>query len=321
MGEVGLASRILGLAHGSRLTFGTLESGRESAPGQPTARELAEVYRVRELTRKTRVYGLAGDPVRHSSGPLLHNRAFRALGIDAVYIPFLCGDLGDFLAGAAEAINLRGLSVTMPLKRDALRLAAKASAVAERAGAANTLTFGDGGWAAENTDYAAVAGAVEEKARERGISLADADALLLGAGGAGRAMGAALASLGCVVTVAARDSGKARALADAMGWASMPPEDVSDRPWRVVANSTPVGMAPAVGETPFPGEAWREGMIAFDAVYNPRKTRFLSEAERAGAIVIDGVEMFLRQGAAQFALWTGRALPDPDVIDRGCDTL
>ncbi len=316
MGELGLASRVLGPAHGSRLTFGTLESGRESAPGQPTARVLAEVYRVRELTRATRVYGLAGDPVRHSSGYLLHNRAFRELGMDAVYIPFLCGGggLADFLPGAAEALNLRGLSVTMPLKGEALRLAAAASSVAERAGAANTLTFvpagNGGGWAAENTDYIAVAGAVGARARDGGIDLAGARALLLGAGGAGRAIGAALASLGCRVAVAARNPEKARALAEAMGWDAVSPADAARAGWRVVANATPVGMAPNAGETPFPGGAWREGMIAFDAVYNPRETRFLAEAAAAGAIVVDGVEMFLRQAAAQFALWSGRDLPE-----------
>ena len=309
MGEFGLASRILGIAHGSQLTFGTLSSGMESAPGQPTARELAEIYRVNQLTRETAVYGLVGDPVRHSSGLRFHNRAFQALGIDAVYIPFLCRDLGDFLADAAEAITLRGLSVTMPLKHAALGLANDASAVAARAGAANTLVYRGNGWFAENTDYAAVASAVREKAREKDIALAGAPALLIGAGGAGRAIGAALASLGCTVTVAARNMDKARSLADAMGWDAQPPAAVSHSSWRVVANSTPIGMAPNTNETPFPAEAWRAGMIAFDAVYNPKKTRFLAEAERAGAVIIDGVDMFIRQGIAQFLLWTGKTMP------------
>lgn len=314
MGELGLASRILGTAHGSRVTFGTLESGRESAPGQPTARELAGIYRVNDLTRGTAVYGLVGDPVAHSAGRVFHNRAYAALGVDAVYIPFLCHDLADFLdgaGGAAAAINLRGLSVTMPLKQAALGLAASASETARRAGAANTLTFADGRWTADNTDYAAVAETVRERAEAEGISLADAPALLLGAGGAGRAIGAALASLGCKVTVSARNMDKACALADTMGWeVLLPARGERQRYWRVVANSTPIGMAPDAGDTPFPGELWKSGMIAFDAVYNPRVTRFLAEAERAGAVTVDGVEMFIRQGAAQFELWTGKAMPE-----------
>ncbi len=312
MGEIGLASRILGVAHGSRLTFGSLSSGLESAPGQPTARELAELYTVNALTRDTVVYGLVGDPVCHSAGHVFHNRAFRALGLDAVYIPFLCRDLADFLAGAAEEINLRGLSVTMPLKHDALALAGAASGTAAQAGAANTLTLrrGEGGgWFAENTDYAAVAGAVREKAQEKGIPLAGAPALLLGAGGAGRAIGAALASLGCRVAVAARGTDKARSLADAMGWDALPPDSVRERVWRIVANSTPIGMAPDIDATPFPAELWHAGMIAFDAVYRPRRTRFLADAAHAGALAVDGVDMFVRQGAAQFELWTGRAMP------------
>ncbi len=316
MGELGLASRVLGIAHGSKVTFGSLESGKESAPGQPTARELAEVYRVNSLTRATAVYGLVGNPVAHSAGRIFHNRAYRELGIDAVYIPFLCHNLPDFLGAAHEEINLRGLSVTMPLKQASLGLAADASATARQAGASNTLTHRDAapggakaGWFADNTDYAAVAETVRERAETEGILLKDAPALVLGAGGAGRAIGAALASLGCKVTVAARNMDKARALAGAMGWETLLTSDIPHRFWRVVANSTPIGMAPNAGDTPFPTASWRAGMIAFDAVYTPRHTRFLAEARGAGAVVVDGVEMFVRQAVAQFALWTGRELP------------
>lgn len=310
MGELGLATRILGPAHGSMLTFGTLSAGLESAPGQTTARQLAEVYRLKAITRDTAVYGLVGDPVRHSAGPVFHNRAFAALGVDAVYIPFLCSDLGGFIKDAPQAINLCGLSVTMPLKHDALALADRASEMAARSGAANTLSRIDGAWHADNTDFVAVAGGVGDHARQGGIVLEKAEALLLGTGGAARAIGGALESLGCRVTVSGRNQDKTRSLAADMGWKSIAWNARTADGWKVVANSTPIGMSPHIDETPFPAGHWHAGMVAFDAVYHPRSTRFLREAGAAGAVTVDGVDMFIRQGMEQFRLWTGREIPE-----------
>lgn len=310
MGELGLATRILGPAHGSMLTFGTLSAGLESAPGQTTVRQLAEIYRLKTITRNTAVYGLAGDPVRHSAGPVFHNRAFAALGIDAVYIPFLCSDLGGFVKDAPRVVNLRGLSVTMPLKHEALAVADRASEVATRSGAANTLSLAEGAWHADNTDFSAVAGGVGDRARQAGIVLEKAEALLLGTGGAARAIGGALESLGCRVTVSGRNPDKTRALAAAMGWDKVEWDARTGGDWKVVANSTPIGMSPRVDETPFPAGHWHSGMAAFDAVYHPRKTRFLREAAEAGAVTVDGVDMFIRQGMEQFRLWTGRDIPE-----------
>lgn len=310
MGEMGLATRILGPAHGSKLTFGTLSAGHESAPGQTTARQLIDVYRLKSITRKTAVYGLVGDPVRLSAGYIFHNRALAALDIDAVYISFLCQDLGDFIKNAPRAINLRGLSVTMPLKHDALALAGKASKTAMQSGAANTLIRLEGMWHADNTDFTAVSGCVGDRTREAGIDLQGAEALLLGAGGAARAIGGALESLGCRVTLSGRNADKTRVLAESMGWSAVEWDRRTEGDWKVVANSTPLGMSPRVDETPYPAEYWHGGMAAFDAVYHPRKTRFLKDAQAAGAVTVDGVDMFVRQGAEQFRLWTGREMPE-----------
>ncbi|MDR1534579.1 MAG: type I 3-dehydroquinate dehydratase [Planctomycetota bacterium] len=310
MGEMGLLSRILGPAFGSRLAFGGLSRGLESAPGQPTARELAELYRVRELTRDSAVYGLAGNPVAQSSGYVFHNRAFALLGIDAVYLSLLCRDLGTLIREIVPEVNLRGLSVTLPHKPAALELAPRRSEPARLSGAANTLRRErDGGWYADNTDFSATAEAVAEKAAAIGLNLAGAPALVLGSGGAARGMGAALASLGCRVTAAGRDPGKTAAMAKSLGWDSVAWDEAGSGDWVVVANATAVGMVPEVERTPFPAAGWRPGRIAFDAVYNPRLTRFLRDAAAAGAETIDGMDMFRRQAEGQFKLWTGREMP------------
>ena len=308
MGELGLPSRVLGPAYGSRVTFGSLSRGLESAPGQPTAAELAGLYRVRELTRSTAVYGLLGDPVAQSSGYVYHNRAFALTGIDAVYIPFLSRNpalFRDFIPGK---IPLRGLSVTLPHKLAALELAPACSESARLAGAANTLCRRDGGWFADNTDFSAVVETVRVKAARLALSLAGAPVLVLGSGGAARGVGAAFVFLGAQVSLAGRNAARTAELAGKMGWGTAGWGETGGG-WLAVANATSVGMVPDINETPFPAAGWRPGMIAFDAVYNPRRTRFLREAERAGAATIDGMEMFVSQARRQFALWTGREMP------------
>ena len=309
MGEMGLPSRILGPAFGSRVTFGGLAPGLESAPGQPTAKELANLYRVRELSRRTQVYGLLGNPVSQSPGFICHNRAFALAGIDAVYLPFLCRDAESFLSAVPGRLRLHGLSVTIPHKRAALAWAKTLSDSARRTGAANTLSLRNGVWRGDNTDCPAVAGALAKKAASLGMSLGDGPALVMGSGGAARGMGAALESLGCRVTLAGRNPAKTADLARAMGWKTASWPDAWRGAWLVVANATPVGMSPDADSTPFPACGWRRGMLAFDAVYRPRPTRFLREAAAAGAATVDGMEMFVRQAAGQFRLWTGRDMP------------
>lgn len=311
MGEFGLPSRVLGLAHGSRLAFGRPEAGMESAAGQPTARELEYVYRIRDITRSTAVYGLIGDPVRQSPGYKLHNLAFSDAGIDAVYIPFRCVDLDTFIASVAGRLNVKGLSVTMPWKLQAFSLAQAVGKTALLAGAANTLILRSDGWHAENTDFTAVAATVVDAARRNRVELSQAPALVIGAGGAARAIGAALASIGCNVTLAGRRMEHVAKLASDMGWSATTIDEAADGAWRIVANSTPVGMYPHADETLFPARSWKRGMIAFEAIYHPRRTRFLREAGEAGAYLVDGMAMFASQAAEQFRLWTGRNIHAP----------
>ena len=310
MGDMGLPSRILGGRFGSRVTFGSLDKGKESAPGQLTANVLAKYYRVNAISEKTAIYGLLGNPVSQSPGYILHNQAYIDSGMDAVYVPFLAEDARDFLNTMPSALGIRGLSVTIPHKHAALAWADAASEEARRIGAANTLIRRESDWLAENTDCLAISQSIWEMALTAGVELEGAAALVLGAGGTSRAAGVALAGFGCAVSVSARNPEKARRLAAEMGWNDVPWESVAGGEWRVVANTTPVGMVPNVGETPFPASGWRKGMIAFDAVHNPRVTRFLREAEEAGAQTVGGDAMFNRQAMGQFLLWTGQEAPD-----------
>ncbi|MCD8140378.1 MAG: type I 3-dehydroquinate dehydratase [Planctomycetaceae bacterium] len=309
MGDEGLVTRVLGQAYGSRMTYACIAPGYETTPGQPTARDLARVFRVNDISLDTPVYGLLGDPVAQSRGYRLHNAAFARLNLDAVYIPFRAGSAEEFLAYMPDAINLNGLSVTIPHKPAALTWATIRSESAERIGAANTLTLTEGGWRADNTDLHGVFEPIKSLTDAQSINLTNAPALVIGAGGTTRAVGFALTLLGCKVTLAARNTKKAWRIASRMDWDVEELEEAHHGNWKVVANTTPVGMYPNIDASPFPASGWHEGMLAFDAVHNPQQTRFLREAMEAGAMTVDGVEMFLRQAAEQFRLWTGHDMP------------
>jgi 3-dehydroquinate dehydratase/shikimate dehydrogenase len=308
MGELGEVSRVLAPRLGSLLTFGALEAGRESAPGQLTARDLAELYRVRTITDATALYAVVGDPVAHSVSPEIHNTAFRETGLDAAYLRFRVADLAAFLA-TVRPLALQGLSVTIPHKQAALAASAEVDPLARQAGAVNTLTRTPQGWRGENTDIYGALQALSAAAREGGIELAGAPALLLGAGGAARGIACALQEAGCRLTIANRTAERAARLAEEFGAEAVELADAHRGRYAVVANSTSVGMHPHEEATPIAAEVFGPGMVAFDAVYNPRETRMLREARERGAAIADGVAMFVGQAVRQFELWTGRAAP------------
>lgn len=313
MGEMGLPSRILGPAFGSKITFGCLSDGFESAPGQPGAADLAEYYRVGTVTRNTAVYGLIGNPVAQSQGYKIHNKGFSIAGVDAVYIPFLCPDAGEFSREFAEALNIKGLSVTIPHKSAIMSFADHRTEGVRNVGAVNTLIHKSEGWFAENTDFLAVVSLIKDIAKKHEVALQDKPALLIGGGGAARAIGAAIASSGCTIHIAGRNDGKIQLLADEMGWRHVPWNERERDGWAVVANATSIGMRPDTESTSFSKAFWRKGMIAFDVVHYPSRTRFIREAEAAGVWTVNGMDMFTNQAAHQFTLWTGKLLPAESI--------
>ncbi|MGE3276212.1 MAG: type I 3-dehydroquinate dehydratase [Vicinamibacterales bacterium] len=295
MGEAGLLSRVLASRFGSAWTY----AGDAVAPGQRPAPE----YRALGFGRVsdgTSIYGVVGRPVAHSLSPAMHNAAFVAAGLDAVYLPLAAADFADFLE-VAGALGLAGASVTAPFKLDAFAAAAPDDDDSRLTGSANTLRRDGGRWLARNTDVAGflapldLAGAVDGRR-----------ATVLGAGGAARAAIRGLRARGAAVRVSARRNEAGARLAEEMGVGTAPWPPAGE--WDLLVNATPVGTWPDVERSPVPGLAF-SGRLAYDLVYNPVETRFLRDARAAGLTTIDGLEMLVAQAREQFEWWTGRPAP------------
>jgi len=313
MGKLGMASRILAEKFGSMFTFGSLESGKESAPGQLTAREMREVYRVGKIGRHTQVFGLIGNPVAHSASPAVHNAAFDATETDAVYLPFEVEDIKEFLQ-EFKKLSIKGYSVTVPHKEEIIGELSSVDEMARGIGAVNTVFEKDGALAGTNTDWEAAITPLEEAARCKLGSregLRGIRAVVLGAGGAARAIVFGLKHKGAKVRILNRplDLERAVKLAEETGaeWGRL--EEVAGLEPKVLINATPVGMHPRVDESPVPSSALRSGMLVFDAVYNPPETRLMREAKERGCFILGGMEMFVRQAVKQFEIWTRKKAP------------
>jgi 3-dehydroquinate dehydratase/shikimate dehydrogenase len=309
MGEEGVASRLLAGKFGAFLTFASAGADRESAPGQVPYDQMIGTYRFRRVGEDTLVYGVAANPVAHSMSPAVHNAAFAALDFSAVYVPFKVTDPAGFL-GDFEPYDLHGLSVTIPHKEAMLELMDEVDELARRVGAVNTVRIDDGHRYGCNTDLSAAVEALAGAARRAGLyPLEGREVLLVGAGGAARAMAHGLVDCGAELTIANRTVERARALAVETGAAYCGLDEVPHLEPDVLINATSLGMWPRTDQTPVPGEVLRPGMVVFDSVYNPMRTRLLREAEEAGAVTASGVDWFVNQAAAQFELWTGMDAP------------
>ena len=310
MGEPGIVTRVLGPSRGCFLAYGSLGPGRESAAGQVTCDELIKLYRVRQVSNDTAVTGIIGSPVAHSASPAMHNRAFAALGLDSVYLPFEVGDVQTFFTRFVRSEtreidwNLRGLSVTVPHKTAVIPLLDELAPVAREVGAVNTVVIADDRLIGYNTD---VQGAIKplEKEPLQGESCA-----VIGAGGAARAVVYGLIKRGARVTVFARAPVKASALGERSSVSVLPLEAFSESDAAIVINTTPVGMRGYhEGSSPVPRESLHGRRIAYDLVYNPLDTQFLIDACAEGCRTISGAEMLLAQAVLQFKLWTDQEAP------------
>ncbi|MCH7660653.1 MAG: shikimate dehydrogenase [Euryarchaeota archaeon] len=254
------------------------------------------------------VYGLLGNPVSHSLSPPMHEAAYRELGISARYVTFEPeSEALEAAVSGADALGIRGLNVTIPFKRDALSLV-ESDELATRIGAVNTIDFGGSSQkpTGHNTDAAGVRRAFEH----HGTELDGTQAVLVGAGGAGRAVAFALAEAGAVVKIANRTKERAENLANAVPRASG--HGLDDLPnlladAEILVNATSVGMDD--DRSPVPSESLSSQLTVMDIVYRPLETRLLREARAAGAETIDGAWMLLFQGVEAFELWTGREAP------------
>lgn len=311
MGECGSWSRFLAPRFSAPWTYARLEGTCGTAPGQPSWRELEELYRFFEQRPTWPVYGVLGNPIAHSLSPLFHNTALRECRLPGVYLPFrINGDPVVFIQSFADALNLRGLSVTIPHKERVLAACDGHSPAVSAIGAANTLTRNaTGSWSAENTDADAATDALEEKLGGPD-SLRGKTILLLGAGGAGKALGFGLTQRGAKLLIANRTRSRAQEVADAVGGTVFGfeelPKAFAGINVSAVVNTTPLGMHPKVEASPLSAEQIPAGAVVFDTIYNPLRTKLLNLAQERGCPTLDGTAMFVGQGLKQFELWTGQ---------------
>ena len=300
MGSYGFPTRIMAGVYGSMLTFCS-DGENLAAPGHVSPRELVEIYNYHNLGSDTAVYGIIGNPVMHTKSPLLHNRTLREKKIDGVYLPFETAE-PELLLANAEKLKLHGLSVTIPHKQRVLGLADWVDEAAVAIGACNTLVHRGERWKGYNTDWkgflapldnALGAGALEGRT-----------ALVIGAGGAARAVVYALVNRGMKVLIVNRTVEKAGALADEFGCRSAGLDAVGfDDGFFIVVQTTSAGMEPDIDGNPVPGFDFSGTEIAYDLIYAPEKTRFLREAEAAGCRIFNGLPMLQAQAEEQFKLF------------------
>lgn len=301
MGDIALPARILALREGSALTYAPVENA--TAPGQVSLEEMQDLYRAGRLDRRTRVYGVIGDPIGQSLSPVMQNAGFRARHMNSIFLPFLVHNLRDFLA-SIKPLGIAGFSVTIPHKQPILRHLDGCDSLAAAIGAVNTVVVRGGGKLyGYNTDYVGVLRALQPRIQLRGSRI-----LILGAGGAARAVAFALAQAGAVVCVCARCPDRALALAQAVHGEAVERRCIRREFFDAIVNATPVGMHPLVGRSPL-DEQELNCRLVFDTVYRPRATKLLQLASRRGIDTISGVDMFVAQGTAQWEIWTGQRAP------------
>jgi 3-dehydroquinate dehydratase/shikimate dehydrogenase len=293
MGPYGLATRVLAGRFGSAWTY----AGALKEIGQISAQMLLKDFHFRSITETTQIYGVAGGSVLHSVSPAMHNAAFRAARVDAVYLPLPAADANDF-ARFGRALGISGASVTIPLKVSLFDCVDEVYSVARRIGAINTVRVENGRWIGGNTDASGFLEPLQEK-----VSLTGLRAAVIGAGGAARAVTVALASSGALVRIHARNRQQAEetAMLTSVEVGPWPPEPGT---WDLLINCTPVGMYPNVEDTPLPADRLT-GRYVYDLVYNPSVTRLLRDATARGCQTIGGLEMLVAQAREQFQWWIG----------------
>jgi len=256
---------------------------------------------------RTELYGVIGNPVQHSLSPMIHNGAFKRLGLNAVYLAFEVKNVEEALRGI-RGLGVRGVSVTLPFKTEVLPFLDKVEGPARKIGAVNTIVNRRGRLIGYNTDCEGALEALEEKMDLRGKRV-----VLLGAGGAARAIGFGLKERGLRLIVVNRSKERGRPLGKELRCDSLPISSLvrmkaGELEADVIINATSLGMYPRDGETPIPKELLQREMAVMDIVYEPLQTRLLREAKEKGCVTVDGLEMLIRQGMAQFEIWTGKRL-------------
>jgi 3-dehydroquinate dehydratase/shikimate dehydrogenase len=287
-----------------------------------------EIYNYERIGPSSKVYGVIADPIGHSLSPHVHNAAFEAKGVDAVYVPFRvpADALGQFMADAPR-LGVKGLSVTIPHKEAIARHLTKVDPAVKSIAAVNTVVFDGMEVIGYNTDYNAAMDCLEMTLGEIGAQpspLANKRVLVLGAGGVARPIVFGLRKRGANVTVASRTLPRAERLSHSFGAKAVEWELRHRSPVDIIVNCTPIGMHPNVDESPIHKTFLKPAMLVFDTVYNPESTLLIKDARSRNCLVITGVEMFVRQAMLQFFLFTRKEAPAElmrDVLKRAIGPL
>ena len=327
MGEFGLVSRVLCGKYGAPFTYATFSSDRVLAPGQLSFEEMKNLYRFDQIDTDTKVFGVLGDPIAQSYSPRIHNAAFKADGINAVYLPMRVP--AEELVGTLEAytwLDVQGYSVTIPHKERVMRLAKYRDDIVEDIGAANTLFRDDrDNWYAANTDFEAALSSIKQGLEMKGEpELAGKRVLLLGAGGVAKAVGQGLLRAGAALSITNRTKSRGQELANHLGCQFVAWENRGIAHIDVLVNCTPIGMYPNMDDSPFHDNWLREGTVVFDTIYNPEQTLLIKQARERGCHVVSGLEMFVAQAAAQYHHFTRQAAPVEvmrEALRRGISAL
>jgi 3-dehydroquinate dehydratase/shikimate dehydrogenase len=309
IGPMGFWSRLIAPYLGASIIFGSVPNGTVIAT-DPTINKLIEDYGLPELPPVKGIYGIVGSPVFHSLSPRLHNAAYRSMKYPAIFVPFHVDSFGEFWHEVVRGqvleslgMPIKGLTVASPHKEAALLMAKTVSPMAQRAESANILVRNNGSWQADTTDPEIVFMA----RRARGVQVKQKRAAVIGCGGAGRAMAAALDGVGAGVTLVNRGAERGNHAARLLGLPYIPLQGFSAEAYDIVVNATPVGRDD--GEIPFKIETVGEDTVIIDLVYGSEPTPLIAGALALERVAIDGREVLLTQVLRQFWLMTGKEMP------------
>lgn len=313
MGDLGQISRMIAPLWGSYLGFAVLPDGKKSAPGQLTVRVMRECQHLLKCHQRTPQswllppgaanFVLLGNPVRQSLSPLMHNKALNAMQIDGHYSAFCVSDIAQAIAGI-RGMNIHGASVTLPFKTAVMEHLDEIDEDAAALGAVNTIVNNRGRLAGYNTDWLGLMQALEDK-----MDVAGKTFVIIGAGGAARAAAYGIKKEGGRPIIVNRTEERGRALAARFDCPFYPLSAVSQIKAHGLVNTTSVGMYPQIHQSPVAASVLANYQIVVDVIYNPLKTKLLRDAEVLGLKIVSGLEMFVRQGALQLKLWTGKNAP------------
>jgi 3-dehydroquinate dehydratase/shikimate dehydrogenase len=301
MGERGEISRILCRSWGSFTSYAPLKGVGHTAPGQIPIEILRDIYRVDAINENFDIYGLIGNPVKESIGYYVHNKLFSHYNINAVYVNFLVDDIEKFMVSYKNQFS--GLCVTMPFKEKIIPYLDTIDEMALKIGAINTIKKSRGGLFGTNTDWIGAVYSIEKLNRIKNKRV-----LILGAGGAGKAVAFGIADRRGLITISNRDPKKALELSKKIGAETVLWEDRNKVDFDILINATKIGMFPEENNCPMEASFFEKDLsrlTVFDAVYSPINTKLLKMSKKQGAKIANGLDMYIGQAMAQFELWTG----------------